>query len=48
MGYYIRKDRKGKFYAFDSLSDVLLASGELPWLLNAIAAKGYTRWDHRL
>lgn len=49
MGYYLRQDRFCIFYAYDSLSDRLIAQAlDIHNLLGMIERLGYTRWDHRL
>lgn len=48
MGYYLRQDRNGKFYGFDSLSDVLVASGSQEFVMRRLKELGYNRWDIKI
>lgn len=49
MRYYLRQDFFCILYAYDSLSDRLIAQAlDIHNLLSMIERLGYTRWDHHL
>ena len=47
MGYYLRQSG-GYYNAYDSLSNQLIASGDMPWLSEVLADLGYYRHDYLL